>query len=261
MLVCADADLESAARGATRACFANAGQICLGMERLYVEEPRYEAFLDRFVAATEELSLGASYDFGPDVGSLIGADQLERVTAHVEDARSRGATVECGGRERADIGPFFYEPTILTDVPDGALPSCEETFGPVVTVEPVASVEEGIDAANDSPYGLNASVWTGDRSRGIEIARRIECGTVCVNDGYAVGYGAIDAPMGGIEDSGMGRRHGTEGLKRYVEPKTIASSKIGPMGSSPIVPDSVFARAWMGLTRTLRRVRKWSRSP
>jgi succinate-semialdehyde dehydrogenase/glutarate-semialdehyde dehydrogenase len=256
MLVLADADLDEAVRGALIAAFTNAGQLCLAAERIYVEEPLYEEFLDRFVAATADLSLGASYDYGPDVGSIIDETQLERVADHVEDARERGATVHVGGERRPDVGPHFYEPTVLTGVPGEARAACEETFGPVVRVEPVPSAEAGVEAANDSAYGLNGSIWTGDRERGAELARDIECGTVNVNDAYVAAYAAPGAPMGGMKDSGIGHRQGPEGLKRYVEAKTIATSRIGPVGAPPLVPDRVYAWGTLSMTRAYRRLRK-----
>jgi len=260
MLVLGDADIDMAARGAVQGCFTNAGQLCLSMERIYVDERVFEEFLEAFIAETEKLTLGGNFDYTADVGSLIDEPQLERVANHVEDARERGATVHTGGTNRPDIGPLFYEPTILTDVPAESLPACEETFGPVVRVEPVSSTEAAIDAANDTNYGLNASVWTADRRRGHEVARQVTSGTVCVNDAYATGWASLDAPMGGVGDSGIGRRHGPEGLKRYVEPKTIASSTLGPMNAPPAVPDSVFARGMMRSTQLLRKVKKTARN-
>jgi succinate-semialdehyde dehydrogenase/glutarate-semialdehyde dehydrogenase len=256
MLVLADANVNEAVRGALIGAFTNAGQLCLAAERIYVEEPLYEEFLERFVEKTADLSLGASYDYGPDVGSIIDGTQLERVAGHVEDARERGATVHVGGEKRPDVGPHFYEPTVLTDVPSESLPACEETFGPVVRVEPVPSAEAGVEAANDSAYGLNGSIFTGDRERGAELAREIECGTVNVNDAYATAYSAPGAPMGGMKDSGIGHRQGPEGLKRYVEAKTIATSRIGPVGAPPFVPDRVYAWSLLSMTRTYRRLRK-----
>ena len=254
LLVLADADIGQAVRGALVGSFRNAGQLCLAAERIYVEEPRYEPFLARFVEATAELSLGLTHGYGPDVGSLIDGDQLERVAEHVADARERGATVQVGGRERPDVGAFVYEPTVLTDVPDDSLPACEETFGPVVRVEPVPSAEAAVEAANDSVYGLNAAVFTGDRQRGVDIARRIDCGTVNVNNAYVAGYAAPGAPMGGTGDSGIGHRHGPEGLKRYVEPRTVSTSRIGPVDTPPLVPDSLYARGVLSMTRLYRRL-------
>ncbi len=259
MIVLDDADIGEAARGAVQGCFTNAGQLCLANERIYVEQPVYGEFLDAFVEATEALTLGHGFDFADDVGSLIDADQLDRVQSHVSDAIESGATVHTGGSARPDIGPYFYEPTILTDVPDDALPACEETFGPVVTVEPVPSVEVAVEAANDTDYGLNASVWSSNRKQAKEIAREIKSGMVCVNDPYLVGWASYDSPMGGVGDSGIGRRHGPEGLKRYTEPKTIGTSRVGPMTAPASLPDSLFARgfsAFASVQRKLGRLRR-----
>ncbi|MBZ6495141.1 succinic semialdehyde dehydrogenase [Natrinema longum] len=254
LVVLDDADVETAARGAVQACFTNAGQLCLAAERIYVAESIRDAFLDAFVAATERLSLGTGFDFEADVGSLIDGDQLERVETHVDDARERGASVRTGGTHRPDVGPFYYEPTILTDLDPDATAACEETFGPVVAVESVPDVGTAIERANDSEYGLNASVWTGNRERGVAVAREIDCGTVCVNDAYISGWAAVDAPMGGFGDSGLGRRHGPEGIERYLESRTVATSRIGPLDAPPGVPTSWYARGMFTLTRLQRRL-------
>ncbi len=249
LLVLDDADVEEAARGAVQACFANAGQLCLAAERIYVADAVHDEFVEAFVAATRKLTLGTGFDYEDDVGSLIDGDQLERVERHVEDARERGATVLTGGEPRPDVGPFCYEPTILTDLEPEATAACEETFGPVVSVESVPDVATAIRKANDSEYGLNASVWTGDRERGVAVAREIDCGTVCVNDAYVSGWAAVDAPMGGFGDSGLGRRHGPEGIKRYLESRTIATSRTGPLDVPPGVPTAWYARGMFALAR------------
>jgi succinate-semialdehyde dehydrogenase/glutarate-semialdehyde dehydrogenase len=259
MVVLDDADIGDAVRGAVQGSFTNAGQVCLCSERIYVHESIHDEFLERFVEATEALELGADFEFDADVGSLIDGDQLERVRSHVDDATESGATVQAGGNARPEIGPYFFEPTIMTDVPADSLPACEETFGPLAVVEPVGSVEEAIEKANDSDHGLNASVWSADRERAREVARRIESGTVCVNDPFLVGWATYDAPMGGVKESGIGRRHGPEGIKRYTEPKTIATSRVGPLGSIPGVPDKLFARGFSAFADVQRRVKRFRR--
>ena len=257
MVVLDDADVETAARGAIVGAFRNAGQLCLAPERIYVDETKYDAFLDAFVTATETLTLGHSFDYGPDVGSLIDGDHLDSVREHVERAVDEGATVRTGGRPRPDVGPNIYEPTVLTDVGPDSRIICEETFGPVVSVVPVSDTRDAIERANDTAYGLNGSVWTDDRARGRDVAREIDCGTVCVNDPYAVGWAAVDAPMGGIGDSGIGRRHGPEGIRRFVDSKTIATSRVGPFDTPPGVPHSVSARLLTGLVTLQRRLNRW----
>lgn len=257
MVVLDDADPDAAARGAVKGAFTNAGQLCLAPERIYVDESQYEAFLDAFVGKTRALSVGLDFGYGPDVGSLIDGDHLDRVESYVDGAVEAGASLLSGGRARPDAGPFCYEPTVLTDVePDDRI-ACEETFGPVASVTPVSGVDEAIERANDSEYGLNASVWTSDRARGRDVAAEIDCGTVCVNDPYTVGWAAIDAPMGGFGDSGLGRRHGPEGLLRYVDSRTVATSRVGTLDAPPGVPQAVFARAAIRLSELQRRIQGW----
>ncbi|WP_134671480.1 succinic semialdehyde dehydrogenase [Halorussus marinus] len=249
LLVLGDADLDAAATGAVRGCFANAGQLCLSMERLYVHRDVRDPFLDRFVRRTRALDLAAGYDWTPDVGSLVGSDQLEKVEAHVDDAVEKGADVVTGGRARPDIGPYFYEPTVLTGVTEEMALAREETFGPVVAVTAVDSADEAIERANDSEYGLNASVWTEDAERGRRLARRIDCGTVNVNDAYAAAWASTDAPMGGMKDSGLGRRHGRQGLLRYTESQTVAEQRAGSLHPPEGVPKGWYAK---GMTLALR---------
>jgi len=153
-----------------------------------------------------------------------------------------------GGRAREDLGPYCYEPTVLTGVTPGMDAYAEETFGPVVAVYDVESVDEAVERANDSDYGLNASIWSENDERGERVAERIGCGTVNVNDGYVAAWGSIDAPMGGMEDSGLGRRHGQEGLLKYTESQTVATQRVAPIAPGPL-PDGVWTA---GMTRVLR---------
>lgn len=226
MIVTCGADLDAVARAAVRACFSNSGQLCMSIERIYVEEPVAEEFTAKFVAAVSAMTLGAAYDFGTDMGSLASADQLKTVAGHVDDAVAKGARVLAGGRARPDLGPFFYEPTVLTGVADDMDCARAETFGPVVSIYPVADVEEAIARANDTDYGLNASVWAGSKREGEQIAARLRCGTVNVDEAYGLGYASIAAPMGGMGVSGLGRRHGPEGLLKYTEPQTVATMRV-----------------------------------
>jgi len=260
-IVLADADPETTARGLVNAGYANAGQLCISTERVYVERDAYESVLAAFVAATERRDLGATYDFGPDVGSLIGAEQLATVQSHVADARDRGATVEIGGEHRPDVGPYFFEPTILTDLPADATAATQETFGPVVSVVPVADADEAVRRANDTDYGLHASVWTGDPARGERVARRLEAGTVTVNDAYRATWASTDAPMGGVGDSGIGRRHGRQGITKYTEPQTVATQRGHPLATPAALPNRLVAAgatASVRAVRAVRALRDWS---
>ncbi|WP_020666651.1 succinic semialdehyde dehydrogenase [Amycolatopsis nigrescens] len=227
MIVLDDADLDRAAKSAVPACFANSGQVCMCTERLYVDQSVYDEFLRRLLKHTKELRQENRYDFNADVGSLTSARQLEAVSNHVEDAKAKGATVLAGGFARPDVGPFCYAPTVLADVRDGMLCATEETFGPVVSVYPVTGEEEALAKANAGEYGLNASVFTRDTVRGRQLAARLRAGAVNVNDAFVAAYGSMDSPMGGMGKSGLGRRHGEEGILKYTEAQTVAVQRVG----------------------------------
>ncbi len=222
LYVAADADLDRAAEGAVGACFTSAGQLCISAERLLLHESIADDFLARFLPRVEALRLGTNLTYDADLGSLVSAAQLDRVQRHVQEAVAAGATVLTGGRARPDIGPYFFEPTVIEGVTEAMDVCREETFGPVASVYRVGSDAEAIERANDTEYGLNASVWTRDIARGRTIARAIKAGSVNVNDGHGAAYASTAAPMGGMKASGLGRRHGVEGLLKYTEPQTIA---------------------------------------
>ncbi|MEU9978989.1 succinic semialdehyde dehydrogenase [Streptomyces sp. NPDC051014] len=241
MLVLEDADIEKAAAGAVRACFSSAGQLCISIERLYVHESVADAFVERFAARTRAMRLGRSLAYGADMGSLVGERQLETVSRHVAEAVEKGATVVAGGTARPDIGPYFYEPTILDGVEDAMAVCTEETFGPVVSLYRFRTEDEAVEHANGTPYGLNSSVWTKNGSRGRAVAARLRTGTVNVNEGYAPAYGSVQSPMGGMKDSGLGRRHGSEGILKYTEAQTVAQQRLLPMAPSLGMDDEKYA--------------------
>ena len=253
MVVTGDAELDRAVDGAVVGSFANTGQLCISIERIYVEEPLADRFVAAFGERTRALRLGAEQSYGPDVGALASADQLAKIRAHVDEAVAKGATLVAGGRHRPDVGPLFYEPTVLAGVtPDMALYR-DETFGPVVAVYPVASDDEAVARANDTEYGLNASVYCGDTGRGRAIAERLQAGTVNVNDGYASAWASVDAPMGGMKASGLGRRHGREGLLKYTEPQTIAvRSKLAERITDPGDDAAGYARRFTSMLRVAK---------
>lgn len=254
MIIRADADPERAAEIAVRASFSNAGQLCISMERIYVNAAVHDAFVGAFVRRTRALRLGAQIGWGSDVGSLISEAQLARARRHVDDAVSKGAVVLTGGRPRPDVGPWFFEPTILAKVSDGMEVCDEETFGPVVAVHCVSSDEEAVRLANDTEYGLNASVIGRDRRAAQAVARRLRAGTVNVNEGYAAAWGSIRAPMGGMGQSGLGRRHGDEGLLKYTQAQTIATQRVLGLGAPAGWSDERWAATLLTAVTTMKRI-------
>jgi acyl-CoA reductase-like NAD-dependent aldehyde dehydrogenase len=254
MIVLDDADLDAAVDGALRGCFASTGQLCVSIERLFVQAGIFEPFVRDFVARTRALELGTGLDYDADLGSLISGEHLAAVDAQVQDAVSKGARVLAGGRPRPDVGPWFYEPSILVDVREGMTLFAEETFGPVVALYRFDSVDDAVERANCSRYGLSASVWTRDARRGRAIASRIEAGSANVNEAYAAAWGSVDAPIGGFKQSGLGRRHGAEGILRYTESQTIAVQRGLPLALPRGLPGERSSRVVTDLLRVLRRI-------
>jgi succinate-semialdehyde dehydrogenase/glutarate-semialdehyde dehydrogenase len=252
MYVAEDADLGRAVEGAVRACFSSAGQLCISAERLLVHEAVADEFTGRFVEAVRGMRLGADLAYGLDMGSLVSAEQLARVEAHVEDARSKGAQVLTGGRARPDLGPYFYEPTVLAGVTAAMDLRDAETFGPVVAVYRVHSDDEAIRLANDTDYGLNAAVYTRDVARGRRVAAAIQAGTVNVNEAYGAAWGSVASPMGGMKQSGVGRRHGAEGILKYTESQNITAQYLLPIAPSMGMSEETYTRMMTSALRALK---------
>src|SRR3712207_4565564 len=226
ILILRDADLDKAAEGAVRASFSNAGQLCVSMERMFIADQSYDRFVERFVARTEAMTLGATLDWGNDMGSLISQQQLDTVVAHVEDAKAKGAKVLTGGNARPDLGPYFFEPTILEGVTPDMTCFGDETFGPVISLYRFHDEADAIARANAGEYGLNASIYSQDGARARAIARYIKCGTVNINEAFGATFASVDSPMGGMRESGMGRRQGSEGIHRYTESQSVATQRL-----------------------------------
>lgn len=252
MIICEDADIERAAEIAERACWSNAGQLCISMERIYVHRNVREDFTRAFVERIRKLPFRNDFSQGQGIGSLISAKQLNTVQMHVDDAVSKGAKVLAGGAARPDIGPFFFEPTLLEDLPDDAMCFSDETFGPLVSIFEFNTEDEAIRLANETSYGLNASVITRDAGRGRKIASQLESGTVNVNEGYAAAWGSLNFAMGGFKDSGIGRRHGIGGITKYTEAQTIATQRWRGFGQ----PKELTAEQWSMLLVTSMKLMK-----
>ncbi len=227
MIVLEDANLDEVIPGAIFAVYGNSGQACMHIERIYVHERIHDEFVRRFVAAAEELGskAGASYTADPEFGSLVSVDHMRRVASHVDDAVAKGATVLTGGKARPDIGPAFYEPTVLTGVTPEMEHATVETFGPVVTIYRYTDENEAVRQANATTYGLNASIWSSDLARAEKLADRLEAGNVNVNDGFVATYSAKMTPSGGVKQSGVGTRHGDAGLLKYTDTVNVGVQK------------------------------------
>jgi acyl-CoA reductase-like NAD-dependent aldehyde dehydrogenase len=237
MVVLADADLERAANAAVHYSMQNAGQTCISTERVYVEAPVYADFVALVTKKIGELRQGPPRGPGSvDLGAVIHPPQADIVEAHVRDAVDKGARVVSGGK-RSDAGGHFYEPTLLVDVDHSMDAMREETFGPTLPIMKVADAEEGIRLANDSPYGLAASVWTKDAAKGERLARQVEAGAVIVNDAQ-INYVALELPMGGWKSSGLGTRHGADGIRKYTKKQTIVVTRFAPKRDLHMLPYS-----------------------
>jgi acyl-CoA reductase-like NAD-dependent aldehyde dehydrogenase len=227
MIVLRDADVERAANAAAYYSMQNGGQTCISIERVYVEAPVYDDFVARVSEKVRALRQGVPGGPGSvDVGAVTIPSQIETISRHVDGAREAGAKVLVGGHARTDKGQY-YEPTVLVDVDHSMAAMTEETFGPTLPIMKVADADEAVRLANDSPFGLSASVWTKVAARGEEIAGRVEAGAVSVND-HQLNYVALELPMGGWKESGMGHRHGAGGIRKYARMQSLLVTRLAP---------------------------------
>src|SRR4051794_3170559 len=249
MVVLADADVERAANTAVFYGMMNSGQTCISIERVYVEAPVYDEFVSKVVDKAGKLRQGVPSGPGPvEVGAMTFPPQMDIVERHVEDAKKKGAKVLVGGHRGTGEGDFF-EPTILVDVDHTMECMTEETFGPTLPIMKVSDAEEAIRLANDSPYGLAASVFSKDVTRGEQVARRLEAGAVCVNDAL-INYAALELPMGGAKASGLGSRHGAGGIRKYCSQQAILISRLHPKRDVHMFPYN--ARVTTGIGKLLK---------
>jgi succinate-semialdehyde dehydrogenase / glutarate-semialdehyde dehydrogenase len=255
LIVRADADIDKAVDGTVAAAFANTGQMCISIERVLVHESVYDGFAKALAEKVAALRVGQTYDYSVDVGTLTSADQLKAVSAHVDDAVAKGATVLAGGRARPDLGPYCYEPTVLADITGDMTVCGEETFGPVVSLYRFGTDHEALALANEGSYGLSASIWSRDVGAAAALAPKVRAGSVNVNDGAAAAAGSIEAHMGGMGDSGLGRRHGSEGIRKYTEPQTLAVQRLIPLGPHPSMTVEKFVDLGNKQLRLLRRLK------
>lgn len=220
MIVLRDANLDLAATGTLVGALENSGQVCVSTERVYVEDAIYEPFVERIKHYAAQINVGTGDGIGVHMGSMTNERELLRTEAQVADAVAKGAKIVFGGKRRPDLGPLFFEPTVLVDVDHTMLVMREETFGPLVPIMRVKSVDEAVRLANDSEYGLSAAIHSKDLKRAEQIAQKIESGDVHINTTHWI-FGTTALPMGGIKHSGMGRRNGPEGLMRFVKSQAV----------------------------------------
>ncbi len=225
MVVFADADLELASSAAVWGAFCNSGQSCSSVERLYVQESVADKLTNLIVEKTRELKQGPGDREDVSIGAMSSERQIKIVEYHVEDFRASGAKIETGGKRNPTLEGLFYEPTVITNANNDMLAMQEETFGPTLPIATFTTEEDAIRLANDSEFGLTASVWTRDYAKGRRVAEQIEAGSVCVNEVLDT-HGIGQTPWGGFKNSGRGRTHGLEGLMELVQPQHIHVNRI-----------------------------------
>jgi acyl-CoA reductase-like NAD-dependent aldehyde dehydrogenase len=236
MIVLKDADLERAAGACVWGALMNCGQICTSIERVYVEAPVYQEFVDKVVARVRAIRQGPS-EAEVDIGSMTSEAQLNIIEIQVAEAVARGAKVLAGGRRNPKLPGLYFEPTVLIDVDHSMSVMAEETFGPVIPIMKVNNGEDALRLANDSSYGLSGSIFSRNKSSARQLADRLQSGSVCINDSL-VSFIIPDAPMGGVKNSGFGYRHGADGIRKFCQQKTLVVDKIGLKEEFPWYPAS-----------------------
>ena len=253
-VVLGDADVDGAVEAVRRACFVNAGQTCVGPERILVAREIYDEFRARLVARINRMRIGAHLTFESEMGTLIDAKQLASVTRHVDDAVAKGATVLAGGRPLPELGPYFYAPTILEGVTTDMAVCGEETFGPVVALYPFDSLDEAVALANGTEFGLHAVIWSRSVRTAEALAARIQAGTVEVNDGIVATWGSADVLQGGMKASGLGRRNGQYGILRFTEPQSVVVQRVHGLHPPGSMGHEMFAALMTQSFRAMHRL-------
>ena len=253
-IVLPDADLARAAEIAVRGAFANAGQLCIGTERVVVHESVAAAFEREFVKQVEALRIGSHVGYGFDIGPLISDNQLRRVEEQLADAVAKGAKVLTGGKRLPDVGPLCFAPTVLAEVTPEMTLCRNETFGPICSIYTWRDEEELVGFVNDTGLGLSAAIVTKSSSAARRIAAKLKAGGVSINDPFSASFTSVDAPMGGMADSGLGRRHGAEGLLKYTEGQTVASQHLIKLGAQFGLDHEQWAKLSNRLMRVLMRL-------
>jgi acyl-CoA reductase-like NAD-dependent aldehyde dehydrogenase len=250
LIILNDANLDAAVTGTLRSALENAGQACISIERVYVEAGIYDAFVQKALETVQQYTVGVGGE--ECMGCMTNIRELIRTEEHIRDAVDKGARILYGGKRRPDLGALFFEPTILVDVDHTMKVMTEETFGPLVPIMRVRDADEAIRMANDSPYGLSASLYTRNLRRGEQLARRIEAGDVAINRPQMV-IGTPSLPMGGFKQSGIGRRNGVEGLLRFVQTQAVLTDTLFATPPSLIFTDGITLAAFRAL-RAVRRI-------
>jgi acyl-CoA reductase-like NAD-dependent aldehyde dehydrogenase len=234
MIVLKGADLERAAGACVWGALMNCGQICTSIERVYVEAPVYQSFVDKVVARVRGIRQGSSEN-EIDIGSMTSEQQLQKVAAQVDEAVAKGAKVLVGGRRSPDLPGYYYEPTVLVNVDHSMSVMTEETFGPVIPIVKVKDADEALRMANDSRYGLSGSIFSKNKDTAWRLAEKMQSGSVSINDSL-VSFIVADAPMGGRKESGYGYRHGAEGIRKFCQQKTVVIDRLGLKEEFPWYP-------------------------